>query len=1030
MFKKFIFVVNLFMAIAMILALFVVPASAYPLPGDVSPRQGDEDTIKDRDASGYKVPKPIDKPNPIAYRSNQARARLLDAGMTAEAAALAETGTANVLVLLVEFDGTDVFTWTQGVDSWDPLGMADPDEFTGVVGDCSNIITETQTFTYTGPMHNELPRPLSPDDRSGDSIWTEDFSNEWYEDFMFGQGVVFNYTMDDGTPVFEDFTGQSVTDYYLDMSNDVYTVTGDVVGWLAVDHSTWYYDADECPGGRSGTSVQRGGMIPGAGSAKDLLTDALDKVNEKITAGELPGFSWTDYDGDGDGIIDSLWLVHSGYGEEESDILLNRSDYGEAAVWSHSSAIMPYQVDPVNDISAYSYIMMPENGGMAVFAHEFAHNIGADDLYTYGYGNTSAGFWTLMADSWVDYPIGFGLTSFDPWHMDYYWGWMDDTMMVITDTSQAYEFYIGQASQTPEDTYRAAKIMLPEGTSNLAVPVWDGDFYWWGGKENVANAMMTTVSAISVPGIVSTATLNFDMAYDIEDEWDFLWVQASIDLGTTWDTLTNTNTQCTHDSGWIGEINGFPADLCAANIGGYYGHNPSFPAPDAEEFDLSMYAGNDVLLRFWYMTDWGSLYNGPFIDNVQVLIDDVPVFSDGAELGDANWTYAAPWVRSEGYELFSHNYYLQWRNTNDNGGYDRSLGDSRWRFAPANNGLVTWYNNNFYTDNEIYNYLEDGPSFGPKGRMLVLDSHPEPWRDPNDSPSWLGAESTNVTSRALMNDAPFTLANTNAVTLVPPSVISETTFSSQPAVSVFHDSKGYYPGVGDEGDGTYWSTLAWDASSVVPAKSEYTVAGGSSYPGYHIQYVDGGWLGFWGAGTGGSGNPADVGAQYGWHVEVLEEAADQTWAKVRVWNSMYAIDSELTADKMSAAIGDTISYTLGIENTGTMNTFMVCVPLDTDKFEFVGASAGALLMEECPSELATTQAAASTVGAVAWLVPNLSTAATAEFDFQVEVKAVAGDEIDTVHAYTPDEQLYSSTKASDVAFPAVYFPILSKAPDL
>ena len=39
--------------------------------------------------------------------------------------------------------------------------------------------------------------------------------------------------------------------------------------------------------------------------------------------------------------------------------------------------------------------MMPENGGIGVFAHEYAHNLGAMDLYAYGNGDTSAGFWTL-----------------------------------------------------------------------------------------------------------------------------------------------------------------------------------------------------------------------------------------------------------------------------------------------------------------------------------------------------------------------------------------------------------------------------------------------------------------------------------------------------------------------------------------------------------------------------------------------------------------------------------------------------------
>ena len=60
------------------------------------------------------------------------------------------------------------------------------------------------------------------------------------------------------------------------------------------------------------------------------------------------------------------------------------------------------------------------------------------------------------------------------------------------------------------------------------------------------------------------------------------------------------------------------------------------------------------------------------------------------------------------------------------GGYDAGLGDPRFRYGPTNTGLLVWYNNNFYSDNEILNYLFDDMSFGPKGRMLVVDSHPEP----------------------------------------------------------------------------------------------------------------------------------------------------------------------------------------------------------------------------------------------------------------------------------------------------------------
>ena len=39
--------------------------------------------------------------------------------------------------------------------------------------------------------------------------------------------------------------------------------------------------------------------------------------------------------------------------------------------------------------------------------------------------------------------------------------------------------------------------------------------------------------------------------------------------------------------------------------------------------------------------------------------------------------------------------------------------------------MLVWYNNNGYTDNEVFDYLTDYPGFGPKGRMLVVDANPD-----------------------------------------------------------------------------------------------------------------------------------------------------------------------------------------------------------------------------------------------------------------------------------------------------------------
>jgi|GEM_PF-321371 len=1063
--KRLVTLLPILAAVLMVLTMATPALANPPYPEDGKAPvtvQPPEDVTRGPAVRGAK---PIDQPNLKDYLRNRQRQELMEAGQTAEAKALDLTGTDRVLVILVEFAGTDVFTWEAGVSTWDPYGRADPNEYTGTVGDCSNIITQTTVFTYTGPLHNAIPRPLSPDDRSADSIWTEDFSPEWFNGFMFGEGVVFDFTMQDGTPVLEDFSGQSVRDYYEDLSDGRYHITGDVIGWLQLPHSTWYYDADECPGARSGASVRRG-AIPGAGTARTMVKDALDAVN--AIKDTIPGFDWANYDLDGDGIIDRLWIVHSGYGEEDGTVLLNRTDYGEAAAWSHSSAISPpYEVAP--GISAGSYIMMPENGGIGVFAHEYGHNLGADDLYAYDLGETSAGFWTLMADDWTGHPIGFEPPAVDPWHLDN-WGWLDP--VVITDPDQVYEVTLGQASRFPaeEDMYRGVKIVLPEGVLDLAVPIWQGDYYWWGGKQDLANAMMTTVDPIAIPA--AGATLSFDLVYDIEPEWDFLWIQVSED-GVTWnveDTLTNENTQCEHNPSWIGGLYGFPEDLCGAGLGGFYGYNANWPDPEVQTFDLSAYAGQSIYLRFWFMTDWGTTYTGAFVDNVKVTADTTVLFEDNAEAGDAKWDYQDPWVRSDGTMSFTHNFYLQWRNVGEDGGYDSALGEERWRFGPANSDLLVWYNNNFYTDNEIWHYLFDEPSFGPKGRMLVVDAHYQPYRDPDLLTMGYNNEGGNLTSRGQMRDAPFTWEDTVSFTHTDPyrAGAQEHSYSGRPAEREFHDSMGYYPGAEYVNRGSYyaptdrrWVTTQWDASAVVPATASYPLkapgykgTGGTRDQEFRFNcspYLSGPYTGalgcYWlGAYTGlgydgGTGSPGDYDAQYGWHVEVIEEAADETWARVRIWNSMKELDVTLEADKTEAEPGDELTYTCDIEkNIGSKVNTLAVIPLDTDKVEYVPKSVfGGAVPMPCgfsPEDLAKLYASGgwgalrelassdADVCSIVW-IKSLATGQGADpFGFSVEV-TVGGGDVDLAAHFLDDGEVFQVEEADTVTVTArIFLPLV------
>ena len=139
---------------------------------------------------------------------------------------------------------------------WDPIGQANVAESANP-GDCSKVVgipTVATDFTYGPTLHNTIPRPLSAADASGNTIWTPDFSNDWFDDFMFGNGVVFDYARVDSSVVLEDFTGKSVVNYYQDMSGGAYNFSGDVIGWIQLPHSAWWYGADQCPGARSNAS--------------------------------------------------------------------------------------------------------------------------------------------------------------------------------------------------------------------------------------------------------------------------------------------------------------------------------------------------------------------------------------------------------------------------------------------------------------------------------------------------------------------------------------------------------------------------------------------------------------------------------------------------------------------------------------------------------------------------------------------------------------------------------------------------------
>jgi M6 family metalloprotease-like protein len=270
-----------------------------------------------------------------------------------------------------------------------------------------------------GPMHNEIPEP----DRSVDNTtyWKADFDRQHYLDMFF------NGLADQG--------GESVKDLYEELSSGRYTVDGDVGSWVQVPHHEARY-------GETENNADMTAFIQDGADAWYDAQKSAGKTDEEI-ADYLAGFDeWDRYDHDGDGdfaesdgYVDHYQAIHAGEGEE--------AGAPSWAIWSHrwyANLAGRGTVGPAEDARLGGvqigdtgfwigdYTTEPENGGLGVFAHEYAHDLGLPDLYDTSGGENGTGFWTLMSSgSWLGH--GANTIGTTPNHMGAWeklmLGWLD-----------------------------------------------------------------------------------------------------------------------------------------------------------------------------------------------------------------------------------------------------------------------------------------------------------------------------------------------------------------------------------------------------------------------------------------------------------------------------------------------------------------------------------------------------------------------------------------------------------------------------
>ncbi|MFX1514132.1 MAG: hypothetical protein ACFFCQ_16265 [Promethearchaeota archaeon] len=135
---------------------------------------------------------------------------------------------------------------------------------------------------------------------------------------------------------------------------------------------------------------------------------------------------------------------------------------------------------------------------------------------------------------------------------------------------------------------------------------------WYSGAYNLYEALLVGEASIPEDGM-----LEFTTYFDIEDYWDFGFVQVSTDDGATWTSLENDYTTEYHEGTHPNIIPHLPG------ITGWSGYYVPYPYWMTMNFDLSTYAGQDVLIGFRYMTDWFTTYEGWYV--TEVSVDGVPL---------------------------------------------------------------------------------------------------------------------------------------------------------------------------------------------------------------------------------------------------------------------------------------------------------------------------------------------------------------------------------------------------------------------
>ena len=146
-------------------------------------------------------------------------------------------------------------------------------------------------------------------------------------------------------------------------------------------------------------------------------------------------------------------------------------------------------------------------------------------------------------------------------------------------------------------------------TRFAGVDRFNGGRAWWSNRADDSDVRLTRNFDLTGVSPREDLTMTVRMWFDIEEDYDYGYVLASLD-GRKWDILPGQRTTTENPSG-----NSFGAAYTAQSAASLLARTPGWIE---ETFDLRAYAGENVSIRFEYVTDDAVNAPGWFIDEVEI----------------------------------------------------------------------------------------------------------------------------------------------------------------------------------------------------------------------------------------------------------------------------------------------------------------------------------------------------------------------------------------------------------------------------